>query len=243
MTNPEIIVHADAGSLVEAVVGQLVAEIIRAQQSAGDANIVLTGGRTGIAVCEALAGSAAAFAQERLGLWWGDERYLPTGNPDRNDEQARHLLDSVPNARLESILGPDASMDAATSARDYAESYAAITPDVLLLSLGPDGHIASLFPEHAALHTADTLAVAVHGAPKQPPTRVSLSLPGICRAREVWILASGEEKAEAVRLSLDEHAGVLQAPSVGTRGTRRTLLLLDQAAASQLPVGLARPVS
>jgi 6-phosphogluconolactonase len=84
--------------------------------------------------------------------------------------------------------------------------------------------------------------VAVRGAPKPPPTRISLTLPAIQRAREVWILAAGQEKAGAVRLALSD-AGPVQVPAAGARGQQRTLFLLDRSAASQLPPQLNRIAS
>lgn len=238
--DPDVVVHADADALVEAVSARLLAQCVTAQASGDTVDLVLTGGRTGIALCDALATMTAALDPTRMRLWFGDERYLPATDCDRNDVQAERLLDALPGARIERVLGPDGSADAAESARDYAERLRGVTHDVLLLSMGPDGHVASLFPEHPALQ-AEGLVTAVHGSPKPPPTRVSLTLEGIGRAREVWLLASGAEKAAAVRLAMDAHAGVLQAPSVGARGTVRTLLLLDRAAAADLPVGMARP--
>src|SRR5690606_41454995 len=74
-----------------------------------------------------------------------------------------------------------------------------------------------------------------------PPTRVSLTLPAIRSAAEVWLLASGEAKAEAVRLALAPEAGPVQVPAAGARGRSRTLLLVDPAAAARLPGGLTAP--
>jgi len=99
--------------------------------------------------------------------------------------------------------------------------------------------VASLFPEHPALHETDTPAVAVHGSPKPPPIRLSLTFPALNTAHEVWFLVAGAEKAGAVRLAL-EGAGRMQIPATGVTGTSRTLWLIDQAAASELPAGLAR---
>jgi 6-phosphogluconolactonase len=73
--------------------------------------------------------------------------------------------------------------------------------------------------------------VAVHGSPKPPPTRLTLTFPAITAAREVWIIASGEDKAEAIRLALSG-AGPDQVPAAGARGRQQTLFLLDRAAAA-----------
>jgi 6-phosphogluconolactonase len=113
--------------------------------------------------------------------------------------------------------------------------------DVLLLGLGPDAHVASLFPGMPALYDTRSV-VAVHGAPKPPPTRVSLTLPAIQSAREVWVIAAGGEKAGAVRLALSD-SGPVQVPAAGARGRAETLFLLDRAAASKIPPGLGRIAS
>jgi 6-phosphogluconolactonase len=110
---------------------------------------------------------------------------------------------------------------------------------VLLLGIGPDAHVASLFPGLPALYEQDRTVVAVRGAPKPPPVRLSLTMPAINAASDVWILASGAEKASAVQLALSG-AGQVQVPAAGARGTQQTLFLLDRAAASELPAQLSR---
>jgi 6-phosphogluconolactonase len=85
-------------------------------------------------------------------------------------------------------------------------------------------------------------AVGVHGSPKPPPTRISLTFPSIRAAREVWLITAGASKAAAVRMALSG-AGPVQVPAAGAIGRQRTLWLLDRAAASELPAGLARLAS
>lgn len=109
--------------------------------------------------------------------------------------------------------------------------------DVLMLGVGPDAHVASLFPDMAGPREEKLSVVAVRGAPKPPPTRISLTFPALRAAREVWILAAGESKAEAVRLGLSPEAEPERVPCAGARGRERTLFLLDRAAASGLPPG------
>ena len=106
--------------------------------------------------------------------------------------------------------------------------------DVLMLGIGPEGHVASLFPGRPEL--GDTRpVVAVRDSPKPPPTRLSLTLPSIQAAREVWILAAGEEKADAVALALTGDGPEGPVPAAGARGRQRTLFLLDSAAAAKVP--------
>jgi 6-phosphogluconolactonase len=112
---------------------------------------------------------------------------------------------------------------------------------VLLLGVGPDGHVASLFPGTPGLYD-ERVVVPVRGAPKPPPTRLSLSLQAINAAREVWLVTAGEEKAAAVRMALSG-AGPTAIPAAGAKGRSRTLWLLDRAAASRLPASLSRIAS
>ncbi|MET9775732.1 6-phosphogluconolactonase [Streptomyces sp. NPDC006367] len=255
---PQLVVHRDKELMAEAAAARLITKIVDAQASRGSASVVLTGGRNGNGLLAAIAGSPARDAVDwsRIDLWWGDERYLPEGDPERNVTQAREaLLDSVPldPERVHAMPasdGPHGSVEAAAAAyakelADAAvpENHAAVPSfDVLLLGVGPDTHVASLFPEHPGVREAERTVIGVHGSPKPPPTRVSLTLPAIRTAREVWLLAAGEDKANAVAMALSG-AGEIQAPAAGARGRSRTLWLLDTAAASQLPRSLYPPAS
>lgn len=112
--------------------------------------------------------------------------------------------------------------------------------DVLMLGVGPDTHVASLFPELPGVRETERTVVAVHGAPKPPPLRISLTLPAIRAAHEVWLLAAGGDKAGAAEIALSG-AGEIQAPAAGAYGRSRTLWLLDADAASKLPRDLYPP--
>lgn len=245
--------------MAQAAAARLITKIVDAQSARGSASVVLTGGRNGNALLGALGTSPARDAIDwpRLDLWWGDERFLPEGDPERNVTQAREaLLDKVPldRARVHAMPASDGEYgnDADAAAAAYAAELAAAagpedhgpvpTFDVLMLGVGPDTHVASLFPELPAVRERERTVVGVHGAPKPPPTRISLTLPAIRAAREVWLLAAGEDKAKAVKITLSG-AGEVQAPAAGAYGRGRTLWLLDAAAAAQLPRGLYPPAS
>ncbi|GAA2155032.1 6-phosphogluconolactonase [Actinomadura napierensis] len=258
MTPPTVLVHRDQDLLAEAAAARLVTRIVDAQAARGSASVVLTGGGVGTAVLAALAvtGARDAVDWRRLDVWWGDERFLPTGDPERNETGARAaLLDHVDldPARVHPMPasdGPDGDDAEAAAERYAAELRAAARPedhgpvpsfDVLMLGIGPDAHVASLFPEMPAVRE-ERPVVAVHGAPKPPPTRISLTFPSLCAAHEVWVLASGESKAKAVRLGLSE-AGPVRVPCAGARGRQSTLFLLDRSAAAELPPGIERIAS
>ena len=258
MSAPTVIVHRDAGLLAKAVAARLVTRLVDAQAASRHASLVITGGGIVIAALAELNSSPARDAVEwsRLDVWWGDERFLPSGDPERNETQARSaLLDHVAldPARVRPMPaadGPDGADPDAAAARYAAQLKAAARPedhgpvpsfDVALLGVGPDAHVASLFPEQPALYDQRPVA-AVHGSPKPPPTRITLTLPSIQAAKEVWVVAAGAEKARAAHLALSG-AGVVQVPAAGAIGRQRTLWLLDREAAGRLPASLARAAS
>jgi 6-phosphogluconolactonase len=258
VSTPTVLIHRDQKVLAQAVAARLVTRLVDVQAARGGASLVLTGGGVGIAVLRELAATGArdAIDWRNLDVWWGDERFLPSGDPERNETAARAaLLDhvDVDPARVHPMPacdGPDGDDPEAAAERYADELRAAARPedhgpvpsfDVLMLGMGPDGHVASLFPGMPALYD-ERPVVAVRGAPKPPPTRITLTLPSIQAAKEVWVMAAGEEKARAVRMALSG-AGPVQVPAAGARGRHRTLFLLDRAAASQLPPGIERIAS
>jgi len=259
MSAPQVLVHRDAELLAQAVAARLVTRLVDACAGGASASLVLSGG----GICtQVLAGLAAAPARDaidwhRLDIWWGDERFLPLGDPERNETSARAaLLDHVdiPPERVRPMPpsdGPDGDDPEAAADRYAGWLRAAAQPedhgdvpsfDVLLLGLGPDAHVASLFPGLPALYEQERTVVAVRGAPKPPPTRLTLTRPAILAARDVWIIASGESKASAVRLALSG-GGPVQVPAAGVHGRQQTLFLLDRAAAAQVPAALGRIAS
>jgi 6-phosphogluconolactonase len=253
MSAPAVLVHRTADLLASAVAARLLTRLVDVQSTGRVPSLVLTGGGIADQIHHAVATSPARDAVDwhRVRLWWGDERFLPPGDPDRNETQVRAaLLDKLDldPALVHPMPADDGTADADAAAELYAETLRRVTSpedhgtvpafDIVMLGIGPEGHVASLFPERPALYDTRSV-VGVHHSPKPPPTRISLTLPSINHGREVWFLASGESKARAVRLALG-NAGPMQVPAAGVRGTARTLWLLDTAAASQLPPGLSR---
>jgi 6-phosphogluconolactonase len=223
--------------LAQAVAARIITSIADAQAVRGEASIVLTGGGIGGATLRELAAAPAREAIEwsRLDVWWGDERFLPAGSPDRNETQAREaLLAHVPldPARIHPMAASNDEFgdDLDAAAEAYAAELGDPAFDVLLLGVGPDGHVASLFPDSASL-ADDRSVIGVRGAAKPPPTRLSLGLTAINTAREVWLIAAGEEKASAVR---DALSGAVGLPAASVRGREATKWLLDRPAASAL---------
>ncbi len=256
MSPVEVLRHPDAEALAESAAARFITTVVEAQASSGHAHVCLTGGRIGTAVLAAIAANPGrdSIDWSSIDLWWGDERYLPSGDPERNETGAREALIDVVGidpSRVHAMPTPEeTSGDVDVAAESYADLLArasrpedhADVPnfDIMLLGIGPDAHVASLFPELPALHDTRSCC-AVRGAPKPPPIRITLTLPSINASKEVWVLASGEEKGSAVRLALTDEAGSFQVPAAGARGRERTLFLVDEAAAAKLPAQMGRP--
>jgi 6-phosphogluconolactonase len=233
-----VVVVPDADILASTVASRLVAKIVDAQAERGAASVVLTGGRIAGKVLHTVKDlpAAAAIDWSRVDLWWGDERFLPAGHPDRNETQARAaLLDALPldPARVHPMPatdGPDGE-NAEAAATRYAAELADTPPfELLMLGVGEDGHVASLFPNHPVLNETGTVA-ATFDSPKPPPTRITLTMPTIQTADEVWLIAAGPDKADAVGRALN---GDKALPAAHASGATKTYWLLDRAAAAEV---------
>lgn len=240
---PVVIVHPDKQSLADAAAARLVTALLDAQARSEEAQIALTGGSLGSEIIASLTRVPGRHAVDwqRVRVWWGDERYLPTGDPDRNDTQndeAGLTELGLDQAKVHRVQGPDQSDSAEASAAAYAATlrqYGHGDFDVIVLGMGPDGHVASLFPHHEAQRVTDAIAVAVHDSPKPPPDRVSLTFECLARSREIWFLVAGADKAEAVAAALDPSSDRWDVPASAPKGAEATRWLIDTAAASRLP--------
>jgi 6-phosphogluconolactonase len=243
MSVPMIEVQPTPEALATSVAGELLSRIADFQSSGREPQIALTGGTIARSVHREIARLSAEFAVDwsRVVVWWGDERFVAPDDPDRNAAQAREdFLDAVgvdPGKVHEMPSAADAaSLEAGAAAYgDVLRAHGAGEFEIVMLGVGPDGHVASLFPGHAALDVDDRIAVAVPDSPKPPPERISLSFAALNRARTVWFLVSGQEKAGAVARALNATTPDLHdVPAAGVSGTDETVWFLDQEAASAL---------
>jgi len=238
----EVVVRDDPHDLARHV-ATAVLDLIEQVQSRGVApGIVLTGGTIAHAIHREVARQSVGRNVDwrRVELWWGDERYVPSDDPERNAGQAREVWLSHVDVEPERVHEMPASDGEYVGVHDAAAAYAEEVLsqgtgrfDLVMLGIGPDGHVASLFPGAAQLDVDDAVTVAVSEAPKPPPQRVSLTFGALNRTSQVWFVASGEGKAEAVGRALggaDRH----DIPATGVRGQERTLWFLDAGAASRL---------
>ncbi len=246
MVNRRVVVVPDAAAVARTAASRLLLTLVDAQSVHTPVHVALTGGGVGIATLAAVADDPMLDLVEwgSVHVWWSDERFLPAGDPDRNDTGARLALldrisDRLPPENVHPVPGPGPEApDAETAARLYADALDDMAPfgslvpefDIALLGLGPDGHVASLFPGNPATSVHDVSVTAVHDSPKPPKTRVSFTLPTIRAARRVWVVAAGEAKADAAAHAL--HGGIpADIPAAGAVGRTETVWLLDTAAA------------
>lgn len=256
MSTPVVRRHADRDSLAAAVAAAVISRLEAAQSRGEVPQVGLTGGSVADAIHRELGRRAAQSGVnwKQVVFWWGDERWVPAGSDDRNELQARRaFLDEVgvDPANVHPMPASDSGLSLSEAALAYGATireFGAGFFEILMLGIGPDGHIASLFPDHPDAAVTNEIAVAVHNSPKPPPERISFTFEAMARANAVWFVASGEDKADpvarTVSLTTDPagdsprtptRAEVLQTPAAGVRGTQETVWWLDDAAASALP--------
>ena len=250
---------ADPESVADAVAAAMVRVLEAGVAERGVAHVALTGGSMGARTVHALAAlvgtSASAGARtpasasadlaedtwSKIHIWWGDERFVPEGHADRNAQQALDAgLDQIPVPAANIHASPAGSEPSqlAEAAAKWASELAVHAPegaaspsfDIVLLGVGPDAHVASLFPDRSELHERDQATVPVTDSPKPPSLRLSLTVPAINAAERVWFVVAGADKASAVKAARatrdDPHL-----PASWVHGTAETVWWLDRAAA------------
>lgn len=228
------VVEGDRAALVAASADRLEALLAELIAERGTATVALTGGSVGIELLAALVGRSIDW--ERVVVTWSDERFVPADSADRNALQAREaLLDLVPipAANVRELPAADGTSldDAASAATALLGALGQV--DLTLLGMGPDAHVASLFPGKPGIAEAGTRIIAVRDSPKPPPERLSFTLEAINASDRVWLIVAGADKAEAVALARSG-APAAEAPAGAVRGRIETLMLLDEAAATGL---------
>lgn len=241
--SPRVEVHEDAADLATSVAGAFIRLVTVAQAAGEIPQVALTGG----SIAERIHAEIARLAADsdvdwrRVEFFWGDERFVAADSPDRNALDARRsFLDVVgaDPARVHEVPSTDEVAtvdDAATAYADTVRAVGAGRFQLVMLGVGPDGHVASLFPGHPQLDARDVIAVPVTDSPKPPPDRVSLTFEALNRADEVWFVVSGVEKAEAVGRALAAgRPDVHEIPAAGVRGEAATIWFLDHESASRI---------
>ncbi|WP_345469477.1 6-phosphogluconolactonase [Glutamicibacter ectropisis] len=242
----QITIHEDVASTAHAIAARLITSINDAVAARGVAHIVVTGGTLGIAALKAVAENPARVSVNwsQVHFWWGDERFVAADSEDRNVLQAEELFAALDELGLDrGTVHAMGSTDQYETAEEAAVAYTqllaaeasegAASPvfDVLMLGMGPDSHVASLFPNHT--RSEELGAIAVHDSPKPPPHRVSLTMGTINTAREVWLIVAGADKAPALAAAAHE-INEVTVPASAVHGTEATRWIIDRAASTLL---------
>ncbi len=209
----ELVSFPNAAELARVVAARWLDELAKRTETKRPYGVALSGGR----VARDFFQAAAQQAGERrvslasIHFFWGDERCVPPTDPESNYAAARDLLFEplkIPAAQIHRLRGeaeePAALRQAVDEILAVCERNAGGQPvlDLIFLGMGEDGHVASLFPGEAAEVMADPAVYRAVTAVKPPPRRITMGYAAIAAAREVWVLASGKSKEQALRESL-----------------------------------------
>lgn len=243
----EIHIEADADALCRAAANELVRAANAAVQAKGTCTVALSGGSTprrlySLLVDEATLQAAVPWGQTQI--FWGDERHVPPDHVDSNYRMAHEAMlskASIASTKVHRIKSelPDARDAASEYEQTLRECFHLASGqlprfDVVLLGMGPDGHMASLFPGTAALQERRRLVVA-NWVEKGASYRITLTLPVLNNAACVIFLVSGEEKAQTLRAVLEKEAPCAPLPAQLIRPTQgRLVWMVDRAAARLL---------
>ena len=232
MMDPEVIVDAP-GELALRFRERFEAAAHRAMAGHGYFALAIPGGSVAETILPVLVDARVDWS--RVEIFWGDERAVPPDDRDSNYAVARRVwLDHVrlDPAHVHRMHAEDSDLDRAADAyaHDLTRALGGRPLDLVLLGMGPDGHVCSLFPGHPALDEAVRTVLPIRDSPKPPPTRMTLTLLALAGAPLVCVAAFGVEKAAAVREALDSPTSRLPV-ALAARGGRRALFLLDPAAA------------
>ena len=222
----DLTLYADGDELADEVTAQILIAIENGLLAQGVFHLVLTGGTLGVQISNSLkaAFNAAPEMYEGLHIWWSDERFVDLDSSERNAAPFHGTLTNT-NIQVHESLAPNTPASIEDAVKNYSDALNGVTIDLNILGVGPDGHVASLFPGVADLDDLRNI-FAITDSPKPPAERISFTMKFINEAREVWIVAAGESKAEAVAKIIE---GDLSIPASYVSGQVRTRLIVDQA--------------
>lgn len=228
---------ADANEVADVVARRLLERVVDLQERRGVVHVCLTGGRTANKMYERFAElvPGTELDASKLQLWWGDERFIPATDAERNSLQAVTRLAStvaIKSADIHMMPAKDGRADSDQCAAEYETELGDTVFDVTLVGIGPDGHVGSIFPNHPSFETTSRRVVGVTDAPKAPVERISLTIPAMNTSDELWIITTGAAKAQAVKRSL---AGDTSLPASYLEARQATYWFLDAEAAEALP--------
>jgi 6-phosphogluconolactonase len=216
----QLVRQPDPETLARQAARDLIAAIAEAREARGVAHACLAGGSTPMRCYELLDGALEDWTG--VHLWYGDERCVPFDDPESNHGQVKDRL----RARGATWHPMPGTLGPAEGAREYARELGSTVLDITHLGMGPDGHTASLFPNHPLLD-AHGIAAGISDSPKPPPERITLTLPKLNESRRVVLLVTGEGKSEALARVM---AGPDRAYPASLLDRTKLLVMADNAA-------------
>lgn len=226
---PEVIRYPSAAALVSDVAQRFLSLLSAVQKAGRDPQVALTGGTIAHDLYVEVARQAPGFDVDwtRVDFWWGDERYVAPDSPDRNDLDTRSaFLDAVGATRVHPMPTPNSACSVDEGARAYeaqVRGSGAGKFDLVLLSMGPDGHVASLFPGSPQAAAVNRIAVGVTGSPKPPAERITLTFEALNRSERVWLFAAdsgpGGAKENAFKRAMEGDSDI---PATRVHGEAET---------------------
>ena len=235
---PKVNRFKDANSVAQNVATELIAKLNSLLSEKDEVHLMLTGGTVGIASLSALGSHPErdSVDYKRVHFWWGDERYVAADHEDRNALQARNALLkklTLDPAKIHEFPAADSGLTLDQAAQEFAGQVSELAPhfDIALMGMGPDGHIASLFPGKP-LPTSGTWVIAEHDSPKPPPERLSFTYEALNSADEIWFVVAGADKQDAVAVAMGDSPTDLPVGRIS--GVVATNWFIDSTAATKV---------
>lgn len=236
----EILLQADTDELVTAAADSFIDFLVQTLENQDQVHVSITGGTAGIRTLNAIGDNSRIGNVDwsRVHIWWGDERFVASDSADRNAVQAYNgFLAKLPLAadKVHQFPAQDEIPNLEAAADFFAEHVRKFTQngfvpfDLTLLGMGPDGHIASLFPGKVE-PAAGISIIAESDSPKPPSERLSFTYEAINHSKQIWFLVSGADKAQATAVAFSDNPSLLPVGNVA--GIERTVWFVDKAAYS-----------
>lgn len=228
----------DANAVAESVAAKILEKLESLLKTKNEVHLVLTGGTVGIQTLASMNSNQKLNDVDfsKVHLWWGDERFVSAESADRNSLQAKNVL--LKNLKLDpnkvhEFPASDQGLSLSEAEVYFAGQVSSISPkfDLVLLGMGPDGHVASLFPGKP--EPADGLwVIAEHDSPKPPAQRLSFSYEALNSADEVWFVVAGADKQDAVAVAMGDNPE--QLPVGRVNGKVLTQWFIDSTAGTKV---------
>ena len=220
----DLTLYADQAELLQEVTTQLIEVIETGLRVNGIFHLALTGGTLGSDLTRALVANWNAHPEMYQGLhiWWSDERFVERSSTEQNSSPALNSVTNK-NVTIHMLRSSDEVENIDLAVEDYLAQLGEAFMDLTILGLGPDGHIASLFPGAAHIDRLEKV-IAITDSPKPPAVRATFTLSMINTSTLVWIIAAGASKADAVTKIIE---GDLSIPASYVRAADHTRLIVD----------------